>query len=290
VRPLLAWPKAGELILGAQGLDALTENAVEFQGEYRFPFGLGFGGGFVDTTLADRDIQFGKMTFRNRWGRWNYVLEVQGQDYGEETFPGGYGAIYNPEVMGVLGTDGEQWRAAVGIISPWTDAFVRPTLEVLYVDNSIGEFDGPKVWFANATLKYSGGFLSHPARLGRAMGPQGLEFGNPLGFLSPTWNRRLEIWEMGSLADFRAEHITTPSRATTERYEGLVFPFQFAGTKTVLDHLFAGGSYFKSRTKDTPGVIGGFTGKAWFLNLSVGVEYQFDTAETTVVVGIIDTF
>ncbi len=62
---------------------------------------------------------------------------------------------------------------------------LRPAVEVLYVDNTIGHFSGTRNLFANVTLKYGGGFLSHPARLGRAMGPQGTEYGNPLGFLTP---------------------------------------------------------------------------------------------------------
>ena len=42
------------------------------------------------------------------------------------------------------------------------------------------------------------------------MGPQGLEFGNPLGFLFPTWNRRLEVWELGKLGAARFERIEYP--------------------------------------------------------------------------------
>jgi hypothetical protein len=290
IRPLAPWPDKGDLILGAQALDGPVRSDFEFQGEYRFPMGLGVGGGMVEAWEVGNDIQFGKLTFRQKAGQWNYILEAQGQQVGQEVSPGGYAALYNDQIMGVGGTDGEQWRATVGYIAPWTNAFLRPTLEVLYVDNSIGDVSGVKQLFANATFKYKGGFLSHAARLGRAMGPQGLEFGNPLGFLVPTWNRRLDPWEMGSVADLRAEYITYPNHATQERYEGLLFPFQFAQTKTVLDYLFVGGSYFKNPTKETPGVIAGFTGKLAFLNVSVGVEHQFDPSDTIVTVGIIDPF
>ena len=290
LRPLVLWPDKGDLILGAHGLETPTSSAAEFQGEFRLPMGLGFGGGFVDASKGGYDVAFGKATFRRKWGGWNYILEAQAQEYGRKTSPGGYGAIYNQQIMGVLGTDGEQWRATVGYIAPWTNAFVRPTFEVLYVDNTIGEVPGNKQWFANATLNYQGGFLSHPARLGRAMGPQGLEFGNPLGFLVPMWNRRLETWEMGSLMDLRAEHITRPNGAIQERYEGVLFPFQFANTKTVLDNIFVGASYFKSPTKDTPGVIAGIIGKVGFLKVGVGVEHQFRHDETMVVVGLVDAF
>jgi hypothetical protein len=290
LRPLAPWPDKGDLILGANAVEGPRRSDFEFQGEYRLPMGLGAGGGLVEAWETGNDIAFGKVTFRHKAGHWHYILEVQGQSVNDEVSPGGYAALYNDQFMGVGGTDGEQWRATLGYVAPWTNAVVRPTLEVLYVDNSIGEVPGIKQLFANFTLKYQGGFLSHPARLGRAMGPQGLEFGNPLGFLTPTWNRRLDPWEMGALFDFRAEHITFADHTTQERYEGMVFPFQFAQTKTVLDYLFVGGSYVKNPMKDTPGVIAGFTGKVGFLNLSVGVEYQFDPSDTTVVVGLIDYF
>jgi hypothetical protein len=290
LRPLAPWPEKGDLILGAQALEAPNRSDFEFQGEYRLPMGLGLGGGLVEARETGADVVFGKLTFRRKAGSWNYILELQGQSVNDQSSPGGYFALYNDQLMGVGGTDGEQWRVTVGYVAPWTNAFVRPTLEVLYTDNSIGDLPGVKQLFANATLKYQGGFLSHPARLGRAMGPQGLEFGNPLGFLVPTWNRRLDPWEMGNLLDLRAEHITLPNRSTQERYEAMFFPFQFAQTKTVLDCLFVGGSYFKNPKKETPGLIAGFTGKVAFLNLSVGVEHQFEPNDTIVTVGVIDPF
>lgn len=293
VRPLFAWPDKGELILGAQGVDYPKAGAAEFQGEYRFPFGLGVGGGLVDGDAknnAGNDVAFGKLDFRNQWKDLHYIFELQAQEFEHHTSPGGYMALYNDSLMGVGGYDGEQWRATIGFISPWTNGMFRPTFEVLYVDNSIGDFKGPKTWFANATLGYSGGFLSNPARLGRAMGPQGLEFGNPLGFLVPTWNRRLEVWEMGSLVDGRAESIKMPNGTTQERYEGLFFPFQFAPERSFFDYLFLGGSYTKNPTRESPGAMAGVTGKIGFLLFSLGVEQQFHPDNTTVVVGLIDPF
>jgi hypothetical protein len=220
----------------------------------------------------------------------NYILEVQGQHVGDETSPGGYVALFTEQLMGVVGTDGEQWRVTGAFIAPDRKQLFRPTVEVLYVDNSIGQFNGPRSIFANATLKYEGGFLSHPARLGRAMGPQGLEFGNPLGFLFPTWNRRLEVWEMGSLGDFRAERIRFPNHTTQERYEALLFPFQFDQSPSILDHLFAGAAYLNSPNKDTPALLGGFLGVIGFLKVALGVEVELHPSQTSVVVGLIDAF
>jgi hypothetical protein len=290
VRPLAAWRDQGDLILAAQAVESGPRGDYEAQGEYRFPFGLGIGAGIVEASNPANDVAFWKTTYRNKCGDWNYILEAQGQEVSGETSPGGYVALYNEQWMGVVGTDGEQWRATAAFVAPDRKTLFRPTLEILYVDNSIGQMNGSRSLFANATLKYEGGFLSHPARLGRAMGPQGLEFGNPLGFLFPTWNRRLEVWEMGNLGDLRAERIRFPNRATQGRYEALLFPFQFDHNKNILDHLFAGAAYLNAPTKDTPAFLGGFFGVIGFLKVSVGVEHELHPSQTSVVVGLIDAF
>jgi hypothetical protein len=290
LRPLVGWPDKGELIVAAQGVDGRDRTDFEAQVEYRLPMGFGVGGGFVESFEIGNDVVFGKLTYRNKWRGLNYILELQGQEVESEVSPGGYLALYNEQWMGVFGHDGEQWRATAGYVAPKTEGLLRPALEALYVDNSIGQFDGPKSIFANATLQLQGGFLAHPARLGRAMGPQGLEFGNPLGFLFPTWNRRLETWETGGLVDLRYERLWLPNRTTQERFEGVVFPFQFARTKTVLDYLFAGSTYTKTPVKDTAGIVVGFIGKLAFLNVNVAAEHQLSPDETTIIVGLIDWF
>jgi hypothetical protein len=300
LRPLAPWPDKGDLIVGVQGVEVDPRSDYEVQAEYRLPTGLGLGGGFVDASDPTADVTFAKMTFRNRWRGLHYILAPQVQETAGETSPGGYVALYNDLFMGVGGTDGEQWRATFGFIAPARKSaagaqtgirtLFRPTAEVLYVDNSIGDLIGPRVLFVNATLGFQGGFLSHPARLGRAMGPQGLEFGNPLGFLFPTWNRRLEVWEMGSLMDARLERIRFPNRTTQERYEAILYPLQFDETPHWVDGLFAGGGYSKLPTSETALLVGGFHALLGFLKTSIGVEYQFQPAQTSVIVGLIDTF
>ena len=77
-------------------------------------------------------------------------------------------------------------------------------------------------------------------RLGRAMGPQGLEFGNPLGFLSPSFNRLPDAWEIGDVVDFRVIVNHPPNGNNTANYEALVFPFQIGGSTGLLRALFVG--------------------------------------------------
>lgn len=289
LRPLASQPKYGDLIVGGLWVNNRARTDWEYQGEYRFPFGLGLGGGLVDAEPGN-NIVFGKLSYRGKLDRWNYIGELQWQETGQEGSPGGYAAVFDPNWMAVAGSDGEHWRVTLGYLGPERWKRLRPAIEVLYVDNSMGSVVGPRSLFANMTLRYEGGFLSHPARLGRAMGPQGMEYGNPLGFLTPTWNRRLEVWEMGGLAGFRAERIRSPKGAVTERYEGLLFPGQLSPINEWIDHFFVGASFSRSPDRETAGVLGGWAGRLGFLKGSVGIDHEFDSARTVFTVGIIDTF
>ncbi|MBL9167277.1 MAG: hypothetical protein JNN07_06015 [Verrucomicrobiales bacterium] len=289
LRPLATQPTYGDLIMGGLWANSTQRTDWEFQGEYRLPAGLGFGGGLVDVQPGN-NITFGKMSYRGKLGRWSYIGEAQWQDVEGEGSPGGYAAVYDSNWMFVGGSDGEQWRTTVGYVAPDTFERIRPSAELLYVDNTMGRLAGPRSFFANVTLRYEGGFLSHPARLGRAMGPQGLEYGNPLGFLIPTWNRRLEVWELGGLADFRAERIRSPRGLITERYEGLLFPGQIHTAPGWIGSLFIGVSYSRSSARETAGILGGWAGRLGFLRTSLGVDHELDPARTSVTVGIVDVF
>jgi hypothetical protein len=158
------------------------------------------------------------------------------------------------------------------------------------VEVSQSDLAGPRFLFVNATLHYSRGFLSHDARLGRAMGPQGLEYGNPLGFLAPFFNRRHDVWELGNLADYRLVRLELPNGSVQEKHELLVFPFNLDGCGSVLDWFFVGGSYDRNAIEDTPGVLAGMTGKIWFLEVNVGIEYATETDNVTATIGLIDWF
>jgi hypothetical protein len=270
LRPLLPKSGKGELILGFLEVNTASAYSYEFQGEYRFPFGLGFGGGTVSRSNGGSDVEFEKISYRNKYYNWNFILETQYQKIAHNNSLGGYAAIYNKQIMFVFGDDGEQWRSTIGYIAKENKTIFRPSFEALYVDNTIGKIDGNKFLFINATLKFKGGFLSHPARLGRAMGPTGLEFGNPLGFLSPTWNRRLDTWELGELGDLRVVRTEKPSGSVTEKYEALVYPFQFDNKKNLLDYFYLGNFYSRKPGENSSGILGGFFGKFNFLITDIG--------------------
>jgi hypothetical protein len=254
----------------------------EAQAEYRFAFGLGIGGGKVESNLV-AEFEFTKLSYRNKRGGWNYIASVHNLDYenGRED-PGGFLALYNDRLMLVAGDDGARSRYTVGYIAKKGARF-RPAFEILRVGNS----DRTIFTFANATLNFKGGFLSHPARLGRAMGPAGLEYGNPLGFLRPTWNRRLDTWELGGAVDIRVVHFDPPSGVSDETYEAAIFPFQFNLTANHLDGFFFGASRKESNVPSHTDVLAGYIGRIKRLQLALEAEFNSDSNEWAGTLGVI---
>ena len=290
-RPLLPLHRKDDLIVGVQRVQTKTESAWEFQTEYRLALGLGLGGGVVRRSNHALDLSFGKISYRKKHEGWGYILEAQAQAFAGKTSLGGYGAVYTDTLMFVVGTDREQWRATLGYSAKTKRGRIQPAFEIFYVDNNIGNLRGPKSYLINGSLGYSGGFLSHPVRLGRAMGPSGVEFGNPNGFLSPTANRRVSVWEMGDLVDFRLERVTQPNGAITiGRYEVAAFPFQFDQRNSPLDRLFGGLIYFDDVKKRSAGIQAGYFGKIGKIYILVKGEYILANHETGITLGIIRRF
>jgi hypothetical protein len=292
-RPFTAKPSVGDLIVGLQYLETGNKRQTEVQGEYRFPFGLGIGGGVVERKGSDEDITFSKLSYRNSWNGFRYIASMQQQKNAGTNSPGGYLGLYDESWMGIVGTDGEQWRGSLGFVTPKkNNTSWRPAAEVLYVDNSIGKLEGSKFLFVNATLGFRGGFLSHPARLGRAMGPTGLEFGNPLGFLSSTFNRRLNVWELGGIADFRLVRLDLNNSTSTETWETIFFPWQvFDAGDSLTSGLFLGPQLNKSAQDDwtSAGTVGYFS-RIRAVVVSFQTSHNFNSGENSLFLGLIYPF
>lgn len=291
VRPLAGMLETDDLIVGAGLVSGTAADDVEAQAEYRFGSGLGVGGGFVERG-AGPDVRFGKVSYRAALGRgWRTIAAAQVQRFGPHTDPGAYLAVFDERVMLTAGADGEQWRAVAGFVArPREGRLVRPAVEALYVDNSVGSFPGPRVLFVNGTLGFRGGFLAHPARLGRAMGPTGLEFGNPLGFLQPTWNRRLEVWEMGELLDVRLIRQEAGS-VTASTWEGVLFPLQATDAAPPLRALFAGASHTDVPGRPSTLLTAGWLGDvAPSVNLMVKLDYETRRGVVRPGIGLIRRF
>ncbi len=226
------------------GVNYLNDNGIsqsEAQGQYIGRDGVGFGLGYVEGLANSRDLYFTKFIYRKKHRDWNVYLSPQWQRNPDKNDLGGYLALSNDEVFMSAGTDGEQWRGLLGVVAErGKTASLQPTGEILYVDNSLGDRDGVKFFFVNGSLQYAGGFLSHQSRLGRALGPSGNHFGNPLSFLSQSWNRNADVWEIGQLANVRIIEAEFPNGQEVEIFETVVFPTQFVRDSSWANGLFLG--------------------------------------------------
>lgn len=298
VRPFSGKRRRGDLLIGNQYVWTPTTNSWELQGEYRFPKGIGAGAGLVRSSDDSANLQFAKISYRASGARVSYILEAQVQEAGRRTSPGAYAAVFNTSWMLAGGGDGEQWRTAVGFVSNRAQRRYSPSFEVLYADNRPGVLSGPRIIFANATLNMRGGFLTHGARLGRAMGPQGLEFGNPLGFLAPTWNRKLETWEFGSLVDVRFDQTRLPNGSKATVFDALAFPMELAGARRAWRNVFGGLSRTATRQsaanvlkQSTACVLmTGYYGSVGPLILSARVGYTLGRHDPVLGIGLLRLF
>lgn len=263
---------------GAQEILQGDSKQTEVQGEYRLPSGLGFGGGFVDRSLSNQDIKFAKMSYRNEWQSIKYIVSTQWQSFQGRDYPGGYVALYNKQLMTSWGSDGEQWRSTVGYVGPDQGLNeLRPGIEMFYVDNTIGQVNGSKDMMVTGSLGFRKGFLGHESRLGRAMGPTGVEFSNPLGYLNPNFNRRLTAWEVGDFINFRFIHKTLPNSGREETLETAIYPGQLLRTDSLIDALFVG----IGATSPNPGQHGvsgllGYHKRIDNIESSFRVQHDFD--------------
>ncbi|MGZ8159892.1 MAG: hypothetical protein ACXWT1_00145 [Methylobacter sp.] len=288
-RPLLARPDLGDLILGAQEVLQGDSKQTEVQGEYRLPSGLGFGGGFVDKNLSSQDIKFAKISYRNEWQSVKYIVSTQWQSFQGQDSPGGYVALFNKQLMATWGNDGEQWRSTFGYVAPDQGVNnLRPAIEVFYVDNTIGQVNGSKDMMVTGSLGFRKGFLGHEARLGRAMGPTGVEFSNPLGYLNPNFNRRLTAWEVGEFVNFRFIHKTLPNSAREETLETAIYPAQLLKIDSLVNALFVGIGV----TSPNPGRNGvsgllGYHKRIENIESSFRVQHDFDRDDTSIFFSLI---
>jgi hypothetical protein len=306
-RPLSFTKYKGDLIIGANySMPTPVGKFYDIQIEHRHAFGLSYGGGVYQLGTTMKSINYwGKISFRKTIKKWSFIITAQvtpltngSKNTADHIRPGFYAALYHPVFMVVGGYAYTQFRTTLGLMSPKEGAKYRPVFEALYIDNNTGGNKGLRYLFANATLGFDGGFLSHAARLGRAMGPTGLEFGNPLGFLSnpltvSNWNRKLSTWEMGRMVNFRVENFVLPTKDYNGYAQLAINPFQFDGSKNALDPIFVGADYIYTYKHETNklthqgGILAGYFYNVKAFSLSAGMEYIIKTKQPTVSVGFI---
>ena len=81
------------------------------------------------------------------------------------------------------------------------------------------------------------------------------------GFITPSFNRLPDVWEIGDVADVRVFVNHVQNGNTTTNYEALVFPFQIAGNTGLLRAIFVGAAvdaipYVEDNKKYAVGVTG----------------------------------
>lgn len=322
----------GDLIIGFNYVyykNAITKSSLngfywDAQAEYRFKFGFCLGGGVVKSKFfessagSERNFDyFFKASYRGKFAKdWKYNITGLVESYNQRIRGGGYAAVYGPYGSISGGYDFESYRVSVGLMAKKDRKFFKPAAEVLFIDKTPG-FNkvAPQIIWFNASLKFKDGFLSNDSRLGRSMGPTGLEYGNPLSFFTPIndgnpifnplsnpgasiWNRALNTWEIGGLINARIMHFKLPNKSLWGTSELIVFPFQFMKNKKYfLENIFLGSTcnyYLKVPAGQTEikafGIESGFTHRVKSLGVNLQVEYNFTTRGTTFNAGIINWF
>jgi hypothetical protein len=307
-RPLSFTKYKGDLIIGANySMPTPAAAFWDVQIEHRHAFGLTYGGGAYQLGITKQSINYwGKVGFRKTIKNWSFIVSAQVTPLTNGSInlldrirPGGYAAIYHPTFMVTGGYAFTQFRTGLAIMSPKEGAKYRPVFDAIYIDNNVGRFTGARYLWVNSTLGFDGGFLSHAARLGRNMGPTGLEYGNPLGFLANpaaviNWNRKLNTWEMGHMVNFRLENFVLPNKNYNGYAQLVVNPIEFLKTKhPLLDPIFIGVEFIytyaeasKTLTKQGGFLLGYFYNVKQF-SATAGVEYVVKTKQPVITIGMI---
>jgi hypothetical protein len=306
-RPLAFTKYPGDLIVAANYSMPTPSNAFwDVQSEFRLPFGFCFGGGANQLAAPKESINYwGKISYRKTIKDWSLIITYQNtpltngsKNLADHIRPGAYAAVYNPIFMAAGGYAYAQFRSCIGLMSPKQDAKYRPVFEALYIDNNAGGYSGLRYVFANFTLGIEGGFLTNAARLGRAMGPTGLEFGNPLGYLSnpvtiSNWNRKLNSWEMGRMLNFRLENFEVAAKNYNGYAQCVINPFQFDNRQNLLDPIYIGGEYVYTHKVTTApltnqgGFLLGYYYKISAFSATAGIEYVVNNTQPIVTIGVI---
>jgi hypothetical protein len=283
-RPLLIKPLSNDLMAGAQPTAQNELPAAEEPGNTAWEPALWFmelGAGKLAGALPDFRIA------RERQGL-QYLLATRWQRYQNQDYPGGYLALHNRTLMVSGGSDGEQWRSVLGYVAPEQgDDSLRPAVEGFYVDNSLGETKGGKTLMVSGSLGFRKGFLGHGSRLGRAMGPAGGEFSNPLSYFNPDFNRRLTAWEIGGVVDFRLLHKTLARGGREKTLETALYPGQLLGKKSLFEPLFVGAGVSRSPLrKDGISALFGYHQQLGNFGASARVQHDFDRNNTRFIISL----
>ena len=285
VRPVADPSGRGELAFGANYLASADFRQWEAQAKYVASSGFGMGAGFARLGIAG-DTWFVNATARGRRGTLSYHISPLVQDNPDGPSFGGYAALHTDHLFLGGGSDGEHWR----VLGAWSadngdDSAIDPSIEILFVDHGIGRLDGERFLFVNGSLKRNAGFLSTKSRLGRALGPQGLQFANPVAFLSQPWSRTVDVWETGGIMNLRLARRAIRGERTTTLAQVVVFPMQALAGGVRFHGLLAGVQHERESLRSTSVLIG-HAAPLGHASVSIVGSYDIDQSRLSGVLGI----
>lgn len=274
-RPVACASGRGEFVLGGNYLASADSRQWEAQAKYVASSGIGMGAGFARLEAAG-DTWFVNAIASGQRGALNYHFSPLIQENADGLSLGGYAAFHTDHFFLGGGSDGEHWR----VIGAWSanngdDSTIDPSIEVLFVDHGIGRLDGEKFLFVNGSLKRNAGFLSTGSRLGRALGPQGLQFANPVAFLSQPWSRTVDVWETGGIMNLRLARRVLPGGETTSLAQTVIFPMEVLARDSRFRGLLAGIQHERESLRSTS-VLFGHAGRVGRATLNVVGSYDID--------------
>jgi len=276
--------KRGEVIMAGHYVNTESNTRYEFKAEYRFQNHIGVGGGIVN--FGEEKTSFLKVDYLNQIKGWNYIIGAMWHRVQNNWFPASYGVLYNATTLLGLGHDSEELRATIGYISPENRSRIRPAFELFWLDRTPGVLANNKFVLFMGTLGYRGGILSQSARIGRAMGAGGLEYSNPIIHISPSWNRLLNIWEQGGIADIRMVYFEGSEGSFSAKTEGIVWVFQLDRKANLLDGVFLGGYHLATHIDQSVGAMLGIKKRIKNFGFMSQAEYDFQTQKFIINAGI----
>ncbi|MBI4021615.1 MAG: hypothetical protein HY369_05210 [Candidatus Aenigmarchaeota archaeon] len=234
----------------AAGRDAHTV-AAAYQPDDRWSV----GGGRVELP-GDADFDFTRLLYRNKatTGQDSVAYAVAGfAKDGKTTDTYGAGGIATWASSGweiAVGhqREQEQARYLAGIVLPVLDESLqlRPALDVLHVDNMVGDEPGAQFTLAGLSLGHHGRFFGHEKRAGRLFGPIGILYPDPRFATDPSltheynFNRVADPWAFGDLANIQYLRLASPDGSSSTHWDALVFPGQFDRESSRWDGLCIG--------------------------------------------------
>lgn len=240
---------SGRQVLGMYGFVQTPGSwASEGHGEYRWSVAadeqFALGGGLAELDNG-RDYGYAKFGVRSQIGRLHYLGYLTANTYRGGISPGFYSAVHNDQYFAGGELSADRHTIVLGYAAEKGDRYFRPAFEYFAFDRGIGQVGGANFTMISTTLRFAdSGYFTVGARLGRALGPSGVQLTNPVGFLLPTWNRLAGIWEIGRLLNLRYQEFQPFPGAPRSRVgEAVLFPADLFAGSSFPKAIFAGGAW-----------------------------------------------